>query len=89
MLAIHNLGDIALTNHYETCVQLGSGKNCILTPRMLDHHKLQITLAFQSKTATGKTSDLSVTRIMAKDGKPLEVAVGNFNLSLTPRFNEN
>ena len=86
---IRDLGEVTLTNHYETCVQLGDGKNCTLTPIMIDHHNLQITLAFQSKTSAGMTHDLSVTKIITKEGKPVEVAVGNFSLSLTPHINEN
>jgi hypothetical protein len=79
-----DLGAVTLTNHYETRVQLGSGKNCILTPKMLDSHNVQLTLAVESKTATGKIHDLSVTQVVTRAGKPFEVAVGDFNLSLTP-----
>lgn len=84
----HNLGEVTLTNHYETCVQLGDGKNCTLTPRMLDRHNVQITVAFESKNAAGKTRDLSVTQVVAREGKRLEVVVGNFSFSFTPRLNE-
>ena len=84
---LHNLGEVELTNHYETCVQLGGGKNCTLTPKMLDQKNVQITLSIVSKTAAGKTHDLSVTQIVTRTGKPLEVAVGDFELSLTPRVN--
>ena len=84
---LHNLGEVELTNHFETCVQLGGGKNCTLTPKMLDQKNVQITLSIESKTAAGKTHDLSVTQIVTRTGKPLEVAVGDFELSLTPRVN--
>lgn len=85
----HNLGEVTLTNHYETCVHLGDGKNCTLTPRMLDRHNVQITVAFESKNATGKTRDLSVTQVVAREGKPLEVAVGSFSFSFTPHIRDN
>ena len=84
---LHNLGVVMLTNHNETCVQLGGGKNCILTPKMLDRQNVQITLAVESKTANGKTQDLSVTQVVTRAGKPLEVAIGDFALSFTPRIN--
>ena len=84
---LHNLGVVMLTNHNETCVQLGGGKNCLLTPKMLDRQNVQITLAVESKTVAGKTQDLSVTQIVTRTGKPLEVAVGDFALSFTPRLN--
>jgi len=80
----HDLGEVSLTNRLETCLQLGGGKDCTLTPRMLDKHTLQITLALESKTAAGRVHDVSVTQVTAESGKPLEVAVGDFQLSLTP-----
>ena len=83
---LHNLGVVMLTNHNETCVQLGGGKNCMLTPKMLDRQNVQITLAVESKTANGKTQDLSVTQVVTRSGKPLEVAIGDFALSFTPRI---
>ena len=76
-----------LTNHYETCVQLGGGKNCLLTPKMLDKHNVQITMAIESKSAAGKTQDLSVTQVVTRTDRPLEVAVGDFALSFTPHLN--
>ena len=88
-LAVRNLGDVALTNHFETCFPLGGGKNCTLTPKMLDRYNVQITVAVESKTPAGKPHDLSVTQIVAKMGKPMEVAVGDFSLSLTPRVCQN
>ena len=27
-----NLGELELTNHYETCIQLGAGKSCTIKP---------------------------------------------------------
>jgi hypothetical protein len=79
-----DLGVIDMTNHFETCVSLGAGKDCILTPKMLDSHNVQLTLAVESKTAAGKIHDLSVTQVVTASGKPFEVAVGDFSLSLTP-----
>lgn len=79
-----DLGAVAMTNHYETRVSLGSGKDCILTPRMIDSHNVQLTLAVESRTTSGKTHDLSVTQITTRAGKPLEVAVGDYSLSFTP-----
>jgi len=84
---LHNLGEVVLTNHYETCVPLGGGKNCTLTPKMLDQKNVQITLSVESKTTAGKTHDLSVTQVVTRTGRPLEVAVGDFELTLTPRVN--
>lgn len=81
-----DLGAVTLTNHYETCVRLGAGKDCMLTPKMIDSRNVQITVAVESKTASGKTHDLSVTQVVTRAGKPFDVAVGDFSLSLTPNI---
>ncbi len=79
-----NLGELELTNHYETCVNLGAGKSCTFKPTLLDHSDLQLTMSFESKNAAGKTEDLSIVQIVTKSGKPFEVAVGDMNFTLTP-----
>jgi hypothetical protein len=84
LLTSLNLGAVNLTNHYDTCVPLGAGKDCVLTPNMIDSHNVQLTLAVESKTAKGKVHDLSITQVVARSGKSFEVAVGDFNFSLTP-----
>ena len=84
-VVLHNRGELALTNHYETCVQLGGGKDCIFTPKMIGHD-VQITLALESKTRSGKINDLSVTQVIAKSGQPFEVALGDFQFTFTPRI---
>ena len=83
---LHNLGDVALTNHLETCVQLGGGKNCIVSPRMLDSHNVQITFSLECRTNAGKIRELSVGQVVTTSGKSVEIALGNFNLTLTPRM---
>jgi hypothetical protein len=82
----HDLGTITLTNHCETCVSLGPGKDCLLTPNVIDSHNVQITVAVESKKSNGKIHDLTITQVLTKSGKPFEVAVGAFNFSLTPNI---
>ena len=81
-----NLGELALTNHYETCVELGAGKSCTFKPTLLDHSNMQLTMAFESKNADGKTQGLSIVQVVTKTGKPFEVAVGDMNVTLTPKL---
>jgi hypothetical protein len=83
-----NLGELALTNHYETYINLGAGKSCTITPNLIDRKNLQLTMSLESKNADGKTKDLSIVQVVAKTGKPFEVAVGNMNLTLTPMLAE-
>jgi hypothetical protein len=82
----HDLGQISLTNQIETCVNLGSGQACVLKPKQVDSKTYQLTLSVQSKTQGGKLQDLSVAQVTTKSGAPLEVAVGDFQISLTPNM---
>jgi len=83
-----NLGEVSLTNHDETCLLLTSGESCTLTPKLLDKHNVQITLAIESKNDYGETHDFAVTQVIAEPGKPMEVAVGNLNLTFTPHVSQ-
>jgi hypothetical protein len=83
-----NLGNLELTNHYETCVNLGAGKSCTIRPTLLDRSNLQLVMALESKNANGKVSGLSVVQVVTKTGQSFEVAVGDMNLTLTPKLAE-
>lgn len=84
----HDLGEISLTNHVETCVNLGGGKDCVLKPKQVDSKTYQLTLSVESKNKSGTLQDLSVTEVTTRSGAPLEVAVGDFQLSFTPKMTE-
>lgn len=79
-----NLGALALTNDYETCVDLGAGKSCTITPKVTGHSDLQLLMSLETKKANGKTDGISVTRVAASQGKTFEIALGDMNLTLTP-----
>jgi hypothetical protein len=81
-----NLGELELTNHYETCVNLGAGKSCTIRPTLIGHSNLQLTMSLESKNADGGTKDLSVVQVVTKTGKPFEIAVGDMNFTLTPKL---
>ena len=81
-----NLGELQLTNRYETCIELGGGKSCTIKPNLIDSKNLQLTLALQTKKPNGKTSGLSVVQVVTESGKSFEVAVGDMNFTLTPRL---
>ncbi|MGC9941662.1 MAG: hypothetical protein ABSE48_07490 [Verrucomicrobiota bacterium] len=83
-LVLHDLGEVALTNHFERCMQLGDGKECILYPNLLDKKNAEITLTFESKTPAGKVHDMIVSQITTKTGESVEVTLGDFPLTLQP-----
>ena len=82
------LGELDLTNRYETCVELGAGRSCLITPKLLDKDNVQLTVVLQSKTGDGKTAGFSVTQVVTHPGQPFEVAVGDTNITLTPNIVE-
>lgn len=83
---VKKLGALALTNHCETCIQLGDGKSCTITPNVLDRGSVRLTMAVESKKPNGHTDGLSVTDVVASPGKSFEVAIGDLNISLTPNI---
>ncbi len=83
-----NLGDISLTNHNDTYFRLATGEDCTLTPKLLDRNNVQITFAVETKNEYGETHNFAVSQVIAESGKPTEVAVGDLNLTFTPRVNQ-
>lgn len=81
-----DLGELQLTNRYETCVSLGAGRSCTITPKLLDRDNLQLTMALQSKQANGKTAGLIITQVTTRPGKPFEVAIGDMDITITPEI---
>jgi len=82
-LTEHDLGEVSLTNDCDTAVQLGSGKECIISPKLMGHD-VQLTLTLESKTAAGKVHDLLMTQVVTRSGKPVQFALGDMSFSLTP-----
>jgi len=83
---LKNLGELALTNHIETCVNLGVGKSCTITPTLLDHENLRLVMALESKKKDGQTAGLSVVQIIAHSGQSFDVTLGDLDITLTPKL---
>lgn len=85
----HNLGQITLTNHVETSIHLTTGEDCLFTPKVLDSQTVQISLSLESKNDYGETHNFAATQIIAQNGKPVHVAVGDVKLTFTPVISTN
>jgi hypothetical protein len=83
---LHSLGEISLTNHCETRVDLGAGKDCLLMPKLVGRSDVELTVSLESHSPAGKTLDLTVTQVTTKSGKPLDIALGDYQISLTPKM---
>jgi hypothetical protein len=79
-----NLGQLQLTNHYETCVTLGAGKSCTIRPTLLNNSSMRLTMALESKNGSGGVKGLSIVQVVTKSGEPFQVAVGDMHLTMTP-----
>jgi hypothetical protein len=82
----HDLGEVALTNHYERCIQLGGGKECIFFPKLVDNKNAELTVTYESRTPAGQIHDIIVAQVDAKVGEPTEVTLGDFEMTLTPNI---
>jgi hypothetical protein len=78
------LGELSLTNGHLTSVTLGRGRECLLTPVMLDRHAVQLTVALKTRNANGSLHELAIAQVIAHTGKSSDVVVGDFSFSLTP-----
>lgn len=83
---VRDLGVVSLTNYFETQVKLGAGKSCILTPRFVGRSSVELTVSLETRNLEGKTQDLTVTQLTAQSGKPVELALGDYQLSFTPQI---
>lgn len=83
---IRDLGEVALTNHYERCIQLGGGKECILFPKLVDNKNAELTVTYETRTPGGQVHDMIVAQVDAKIGAPTEVTLGDFQMTLTPNI---
>jgi hypothetical protein len=84
--SIRDLGEVALTNHYERCIQLGGGKECIFRPQLVDKKNAELTVTYESRTPAGQIHDMIVAQVDAKVGEPTEVTLGDFEMTLKPNI---
>lgn len=80
------LGEISLTNYNDTYVLFSTGDSCTMTPKVLDAKNVLITLSFESKNEYGETKNFNVKQITTPPGQPVEVSLGNLNLSFIPKI---
>lgn len=81
---IKDLGSLAMTNGYETCLKFGTNRMARIVPKMIDRHNVQITLTLESKGPDGRTSGLSVVQMTGNTEQPFQISIGNTDFSFTP-----
>ena len=83
-----DLGVIQLTNLYETQTDLGKGKSCTITPRLIDRRDLLLTLSFGTRNTNGRPTGLCVTQVTTKPDQPFDITVNDVDMSFTPKLVE-
>jgi hypothetical protein len=81
-----DLGVVPMTNHYETCLSFGKGRDCRIIPKVLDHDNLQLTLTLESKGPDGKVTGLSIVQVVGSSRKPFDISVGGTDFTFTPQI---
>jgi len=83
---IKDLGVLQLTNHWETCVPFGPGRDCRIIPKLLDRHNVQLTLTLESKNSNGTISGLSVVQMTGDAQKQFEISIGDTDFTFIPQI---
>jgi hypothetical protein len=83
---VKDLGVLAMTNDYETCVSFGPGKDCRIIPKVLGRDSVQLTITIESKGPNGQTSGLSVVQVTGSTSKPFDLSVGGMDYTFTPQI---
>jgi hypothetical protein len=86
---IKDLGTLAMTNHYETCVILDKTRDCRIVPKIIGRSNVQLTLTLESKGPNGKPAGLSVVQVMGNPQKQFEVSIGDTDFTFTPQIAAN
>jgi hypothetical protein len=83
---VRDLGVLQMTNHNETVVLFGPGKDCRIIPNILDRHNVQLTLTLETKDTKGGMAGLSVVQMTGDPQKQFQISVGDTNFTFVPQI---
>jgi len=76
-----DLGVVEVSNGIQTQRDLGSGRACIITPKIQTDGSIMLEMKIEE---SGKT--IAWPRTLATSGKPVSISVGDIHFSLTPKI---
>jgi hypothetical protein len=79
-----NLGELSLTNNYEFTVRVAKDTTCLIVPKLLDRHNVQLTLSLQKTNTAGAVQGFTMTQVTGTAGKPFDVTLGDMDITFTP-----
>lgn len=80
----NDFGELDMTNNTEAIVHFGSGKTCRIMPRVVDRKNVELTMTLETQQSNGKIGSMTIARAVAPVGTPVEMKVGDTDMSLTP-----
>jgi hypothetical protein len=83
------LGVVELSDNAPTRVDLGGGKECIITPRVISDNAVQLEMTVEAKDAAGNPMRVGSSRVTAKAGQPFSISVGDTIIAMTPTIKAN
>jgi len=84
-----DLGVVELSDATPTRVDLGGGKECIITPRVISDNAVQLEMTVEAKDAAGNPMRVGSSRVTAKAGQPFSISVGDTIIAMTPTIKAN
>lgn len=84
-----DLGVVELSDNAPTRVDLGGGKECIITPRVISDNAVQLEMTVEAKDAAGNPMRVGSSRVTAKAGQPFSISVGDTIIAMTPTIKAN
>jgi len=80
------LGVVDLSNQSPVRYNLGDGKACTITPKLVEGGMHEVSVAIEVTDASGKSKVLGTPRARPLPGQPVTVAIGDITVSFTPKF---
>ena len=81
-----DLGVVELSDATPTRVDLGAGKECLITPRVISESAVQLEMAVETKDAAGNPKRVGSSRVTAMAGQPFSISIGDTTIAMTPKI---
>ncbi len=82
---MNELGTVEFTDGEPLMVNLGEGKTCTMTPKVLSDGTLQISMVIEGPgDMPGVKERLSSPTIISRPGQAVAITVNDLGISLTP-----
>ena len=81
-----DLGVVELSDGTPSRVDLGAGKQCVITPRVISDNAVQLEMVVEAKDAAGNPKRVGSSRVSAMAGQSFSISVGDTTIAMTPKI---